>query len=833
MRNLLKSRVLAWALVGLVAAAGSKLMAKAKPAAPAPVAAAPAPAAPATRYLTKLDILPPQITLSTKQARQVVAVQATYSDGITEDVTSQAKPRLSNSAVARWEKNILLPVADGQCELIVEHAGRAVMAPVAVIKAAEERPVSFRLDVMPIFMRAGCNAGGCHGAARGIDGFRLSLFGFDPEGDHYRLTRELNGRRLNMASTQESLLLEKAAGKVAHTGGACFAENDMYWNSIVRWLDADAPNDPATIATCVGVDLYPKNSVLNGKGAAQQMVVKARYSDGSERDVTHLALFLSSNDASAKIAKDGLVTAGERGEAFVMARFATFTVGSPLIVLPKDYQFKWDTQTENNYIDKLVNAKLQKLRITPSGTCTDEAFLRRVFLDVVGTMPTVEDYQKFMANPSPKKREELVDELLTRKEFVELWVLKWAELLQIRSSNQMSYKATLLYYNWLQDRIARNVPVNEWVIELLGASGGTFKNPPTNYYQNETDILKVTENVAQVFMGMRVQCAQCHNHPFDRWTMDDYYGFAAFFSQIGRKAADDPREVVVFNSGGGDVRHPVGGRVMSPKFLGGVAPDLTGKDRRQAMSQWLASAENPYFGTNLANMVWAHFMGKGIVDEVDDVRVSNPASNQELLDELGRKFTEYKYDFKKMVRDICNSRAYQRATTTNPSNELDTRNFSHAAIRRIKAESFLDCITQVTTTQNKFPGLPTGARAVQIADGTVSNYFLTTFGRATRETVCACEVRLEPTLSQSLHLLNGETTGNRIKQGDLVGKMLAAKKSPEQILEEVYIRCMARKPTPEETSRIMVLVNAETDKKKALEDAFWAVLNSREFMFNH
>ena len=829
MNHVMMRRAVALAVAGAMALVSPRISAMDKPAAPATTA----PAAPVNRQLTRLEILPPQVTLSTRQSRQVVAVQATYSDGITEDVTAQAKPRLSNTGLARWEKNVLYPVADGECELIVEHGGRAVTAPVKVTKAGEERPISFRLDVMPVFMRSGCNTGGCHGAARGKDGFRLSLFGFDPEGDHHRLTRELNGRRLNMAIPAESLLLEKGSGKVAHTGGACFAENDLYWNTIIRWLDADAPNDPATIATCVGVDLYPKNGVLNGKGATQQMVVKARYSDGGERDVTHLAVFLSSNDSSAKIAKDGVVTAGERGEAFVMARFSTFTVGSPMIVLPKDYQFQWQTQPENNYIDKLVDAKLQKLRITPSPTCTDEVFLRRAYLDIVGGLPSVEEYQRFMANQSPKKREELVDELLGRKEFVELWVLKWAELLQIRSSNQLSYKATLQYYNWLQDRIARNVPVNEWVIELLGASGGTFKNPPTNYYQNETDILKVTENVALVFMGMRIQCAQCHNHPFDRWTMDDYYGFASFFSQIGRKGADDPREVVVFNSGGGDVRHPVGGRVMAPKFLGGAAPDTAGKDRRQVMAQWLASPDNAYFGTNLANIVWAHFLGRGIVDEVDDVRVSNPASNQELLDELGRKFTEYKYDFKKLVRDICTSRTYQRATATNPSNELDTRNFSHAAIRRIRAETFLDCITQVTTTQNKFPGLPSGARAVQIADGTVSNYFLTTFGRATRETVCACEVRLEPTLSQSLHLLNGETTGNRIKQGDLVGKMLAAKKTPEQILEEVYIRCMSRKPAADEIARLMALVNGEADKKKALEDAFWAVLNSREFMFNH
>jgi hypothetical protein len=793
----------------------------------APVAAAPA------RQVTGLSIFPPDIQVSTKRGKQVVVVQASYSDGITEDVSTKCNLRLENPALGRIDGQTILPVADGYSRVLANFGGVAAAAPLAMTQATAERPISFKLDVMPIFMRTGCNTGGCHGAARGKDGFRLSLFGFDPDGDHYRLTRELNGRRINMALPAESMLLEKVCGKVSHTGGQRMTENDEYWQTIVRWLEADAPIDPATVATCVAVDIFPKVSVLNGKGSTQRMTVKARYSDNTTRDVTHLALFLSSNDASAKIATDGLVTAGDRGEAFVMARFNTFTVGSPMVVLPKDYQFTFPASVEANYVDTLVNAKLKKLRIAPSGVCTDEAFLRRVYVDVIGVLPTAEEYTRYMASTSPTKREELVDELLGRKEFAELWVLKWAELLQIRSSNQVSYKSTLLYYNWLQDKIARNVPVNEWVQELLGANGGTFKNPATNYYQNETDILKVTENVAQVFMGMRVQCAQCHNHPFDRWTMDDYYGFAAFFSQIGRKGTDDPRETIVFNSGGGEVRHPLGNRVMAPKFLGGVAPDVAGKDRRLLMSNWLASPENPYFATNLSNIVWAHFFGSGIINEVDDVRVSNPPSNGELLNELGKRFTDYKYDFKKLVRDICVSKTYQRSTQTNASNEQDTRNFSHAAIRRIKAETFLDCISQVTETPNKFPGLPLGARAVQIADGTVSNYFLTTFGRATRDTVCACEVRLEPTLSQSLHLLNGDTTGQRIRQGNLIGKRITDKKQPLDIIDEVYVRCLARRPTEAEKQKLVSLIAAETDKKKALEDVFWAVLNSREFMFNH
>jgi hypothetical protein len=783
--------------------------------------------------LAALEVFPPDVKLFTSRGRQTFVVQAQYADGITRDVTAGAKATVANPALVKLEKNTLLPLADGATELKVEFGGKVVGVPVAVKDAKVERPISFKLDVMPVFMRAGCNQGSCHGAARGKDGFRLSLFGFDADGDHYRLTHEQSGRRVNLALPAESLLLEKATGKVPHTGGQRFKEGDEYHAAVVRWLEANAPLDPPTVATPVGVELYPRGAVLDGKGATQQMVVRARYSDGSERDVTSLALFLSNNDTSAKISPDGLVTAGDRGEAFVMARFSTFTVGTPVIVLPKGLQFNFPQVPENNYIDALVNAKLKKLRIAPSELCPDEVFLRRVYLDVIGVLPTPEEYRRFMTSTAPNKREQLVDELLGRKEFAELWVLKWAELLQIRSSQVVSYKAMLLYYNWLQDRIARNVPTNEWVQELLAASGGTFKNPATNYYQNETDILKVSENVAQVFMGMRIQCAQCHNHPFDRWTMNDYYGFAAFFSQIGRKGTDDPRETVVFNSGGGEVAHPVTRQVMAPKFLGGGTPDVAGKDRRAVLAAWLASPENPYFATNLANVVWAHFFGRGIIHEVDDVRVSNPASNAELLQELGKRFTAYRYDFKKLVRDICTSRTYQLSTQANPSNEGDTRNFARAAVRRIKAETFLDCISQVTETKNKFPGLPLGARAVQIADGGISTYFLTTFGRATRETVCSCEVKLEPTLSQSLHLLNGDTTTQKIAAGNLVGQRLAAKKTPPEIIEELYVRCLSRKPTADETAKLLAAVNAVPDKKQALDDVFWSLLNSREFMFNH
>ncbi|MBI1900612.1 MAG: DUF1549 domain-containing protein [Planctomycetia bacterium] len=787
----------------------------------------------AQAQIAKLEVFPPDVQLTTKADRQTYVVMATTPDGVTQDVTAQATVTPANAALVKIEKATVYPVADGETTLAVAFGGQTVSVPVVVKEAAADRAISFKLDVMPVFMRTGCNTGSCHGAARGKDGFMLSLFGYDPDGDHFRLTREQATRRINLAVPEECLLIEKCTGDVPHTGGKRFDKGGEHYQTLVRWLAAGAPADSGQVATVTAVELYPPRMVLQGQGTTQPMVVRAKYSDGTDRDVTHLAVFLTNNDNSADITPEGLITADNRGEAFVMARFNTFTVGSQVIVLPKDLQYTKPNEPAVNYIDELVNAKLHDLRILPSEICSDEVFIRRVTLDVTGVLPTEEEYNAFVADQDPAKRAKLVDKLLTRKEFSEIWAMKWAELLMIRTTNQVSYKSMFLYYNWLTERISKDVPLNKMVQELLAASGGTFTSPATNFYQIERDTLKTSENVVQVFMGIRVQCAQCHNHPFDRWTMNDYYSFAAFFSQIGRKQGEDPREIIVFNAGGGEVTHPVGGRVMPPKFLGGPQPDTAGKDRRELLAQWITSPENPYFATSVANRVWSHFLGKGIVEPIDDVRVSNPATNPALFNTLGQKLIAYNYDFKQLVRDICNSRAYQRSTSRNESNASDDVNFAHAAFRRIRAESLLDCISEVTETKDKFQGLPLGARAVQIANGSTSTYFLTTFGRSDRDTVCACEVSTDPTLSQALHLINGETTENKIRGGGAIAKMLQAGKKPEEVITSLYVRSLSRKPSPGEMEKLLAAIKDEPDPTKALEDVFWALLNSREFMFNH
>ncbi len=796
--------------------------------------------------LVDLRVYPPVIQLDSARDQQRVVIQGERSDGVTLDLSAEANVSIADAALAvvlpvtaaeHRPAPVVRPLADGKTTLTVECRGLTRELPVTVVNGTTNPPLSFRLDVMPVFARGGCNMGSCHGAARGKDGFRLSLFGFDPAGDYQRITRELPGRRIDLGDPVGSLLVQKAVGAVAHTGGKRFPLESDLARTLIRWIEDGAKDDPeegAKVPALTALNLYPPESLLEGPKATQQLVAVATFADGTDRDVTDLVWYSSSNAGSAAVAEDGRVTSGRRGEAFLMSRYDTITVGVPTVVIPDGLAFEFPESSGNTWIDDLVDAKLKSLRISPSAVCDDEVFLRRVTLDLTGLLPTADERSAFLADSSPEKRLKTIHRLLERKEFVDLWVMKWAEILQIRSQgNDVSPKGALLYHQWLDRRISANQPIDQMVRDLLVASGGTFDNPPTNYFQLERNTLKLTENIAQAFLGMRIQCAQCHNHPFDRWTMDDYYGFAAFFPQLRRKRAEDPRETIVFDSGGGGVKHPVSGKNVRPKFLGGEAPQVKTEDRRRALADWVVDPENPFFAKRIVNLVWAHFLGRGIVHEPDDFRVSNPPVNGPLLDELARRFVSSGWDFRGLVRDITSSKTYQRSCDPNPSNQLDTTNFSHAAVRRIRAEVLLDILAQVTETTNKFPGLPEGARAVQVADGRTTTYFLTTFGRATREDVCSCAVSMDPSLSQALHLLNGDVANARIQKGNLIGGWIDEGLTDSQIIDRLIIRCYGRKPIERERIELVADLQAKADRKQALEDIFWALLNSPEFIFNH
>ncbi len=521
------------------------------------------------------------------------------------------------------------------------------------------------------------------------------------------------------------------------------------------------------------------------------------------------------------------------GTAFVLARFDQYTSGTEVVVRSgKAYPgLRFST---NNFIDELTSARWKDLQVLPSDLASDEVFLRRVYLDIVGLLPTIQQREAFLLDPSPTKRNELIDNLVGSKDFLNLWIMQLAELLQVRRANGLSRKGLSLYDAWLRNQVHEGVRVNELIRQLIPASGSTFENPATSYYQTETTPQLLAENIAQAFLGTRIQCAQCHNHPFDRWTMDDYYGFAAFVSQVGYKQGKDAREVTVYDLGEGSLEHPVAGRVVRPKFLGGEFADakqLQG-DYRAALAEWLAD-NNDAFARNIANVLWAHLMGIGIVNPIDDVRVSNPPSNPELLDALGKKLVEYDYDVARLASDICKSKTYQLSTRKTDWNRWDERNFSHANIRRLRAEVLLDCINQVTGTSDDFEGLPLGGRAIEIPDGDSNNYFLETFGRSERDTPCSCEVSTAPTLSQALHLLNGENTSGKIKQGGRIPSLLTQTGEPVRAAAKLFSLCFSREPTADEMVSISKQLSQSSDPKSELEDLFWALLNSNEFIFNH
>jgi len=712
---------------------------------------------------------------------------------------------------------------------------------------------SFKNDVMPIFMRGGCNNGACHGAGTGKDGFKLSLFGYDPEGDYFRIVEEYVGRRINLAAPEKSLMLEKAAGKVTHTGGEIFKPDSQYYQTLLAWIAAGAPRDPADTPEPVRLEISPEKLTFNGAGKQQAEVI-AHYSDGSRRNVADLALYLNQNESIGAIDEQALISGRKPGATYVFARFNRFTVGAEVVVLPQQEAVFPAEVKPANYIDELVFDRLRELRIEPSGLCTDEEFLRRATLDITGQLPTPEEYQKFVGQGGEgidrKKRQLLVEDLLARDACGELWAAQWGEWLRIKTDTNpgsgTDTKAGWNYYRWLREQLVAGVAWDTLARDLLTGNGSNFRNPASNYYtmlpQGKIDPMKLGEDTAQIFLGLRTQCAQCHNHPFDRWTMDDYYGFTSFFTGLRRKHGSEAREYFTFvDIDAAPVKHPVDDRPMPPAFLGGGLADVDERDPREALADWMLDPGNELFRRNLANRIWAQFFGRGIVDPVDDVRISNPASNEPLLSELARRFAEeHHFDARRLMHDICLSTTYQLSAETNPSNVHDVAQFSHAALRRLRSDVLFDCINQALAYDAPMRR-STAERAVVMPEGgrndNFNAYFFSTFGQAKRESVCACETVLEPNISQTLHLAVGETIERGLRDaGNIIDQLMDASRSAEEVVRGLYVRMLSRQPSRDELDAILAAEPKSADPRvvrKYLCNVAHALLNSNEFIFNH
>lgn len=718
----------------------------------------------------------------------------------------------------------------------------SLLLPLASLLGAE--PPSFRNDVMPVLFRGGCNTGTCHGSSRGRDGFHLSLFGYDPKGDLFRITQEMVGRRVNPAVPEASLLLLKATGKVPHTGGEIFTTKSEYYQTLLSWIEAGAPDDADDGAVPVEISLTPDRIVFDGMQGDVETTVTARYSDGSTRDVTSLSRFLTNNPGTATIDESGRVSSGGRGDTHVFAQFDRFTTGCEIVVLPRDSQFQWPNPPTNNYIDELVYERLKKLHLKPSELCDDETFLRRVYLDLTGLPPTVEQYREFIANPN---RNVLIQQLLDSDGFARLWTGLWGESVRITGGGFIPLatdaKAARTYHRWIERQFRENRPFDEFVTDQIMARGSILTEGPAPFYtmMAQSTSFRPKEFAAdfsQLMTGIRINCAECHNHPFDRWTMDDYYGFVSIFNGLQRKQGVQYRDFLVYNDPKtAPMRHLVDSRPMPATMLGAETAVLEDADKLRTLADWLTSPENPHFARNFANRVWGHFFARALVEPVDDIRVSNPPTNGPLLDGLEKRFTESGYDFKALCRDICESRVYQLSVRPNETNADDTRQFSRANHRRLRADVLMDTILAATEGQHQFRDKTLGLMAIELhpdSIGSSGDDFLNTFGRSNRNSICVCETSSEVTLSQPLSLMVGEMLNKAINEGPVIQQLLGAEKKAEEIVEELFIRALSRKPKTDELGALLELhAGDEAPDAQFYRDVFASLLSTSEFLFNH
>lgn len=707
---------------------------------------------------------------------------------------------------------------------------------------AEDAPVDFERDVMPVLTRFGCNAGACHGKARGQNGFQLSLLGFDPDFDYEALTMEARGRRIFRPDPEQSLLLQKPSGQVPHGGGKRLEVGGYGYDVLHRWITAGTPRRVPGTPELTSVRVEPTERVMS-PDETQQLAVTAVYSDGSTRDVTHLAAFQSNESVVAGVNDDGLIRAGSVvGEAAVMARYmghiAVCTVTLPLPDPAPAEVFA--SLPRNNFIDEHVWAKLQRLGITPSEPCSDATFLRRSTVDIIGRVPTADEARAFFADSSSNRREALVDRLLEQPEFAEHWANKWVDLLR-PNPYRVGIKATLNYDAWIREGFRQNKPWDQFVGELLTAEGSTFRNGAVTMFRDRRTPDELTTITSQLFLGIRLKCAKCHQHPFEVWSQEDFYSFAAYFAKVGRKGTGlsppiSGSEEIVFTSERGSVEHPLTGKTLDPRPLFGEAPEIAeGSDPRQALAAWMTSGENPFFAQVMANRVWADLMGRGIVEPVDDLRATNPPTNGPLLEALGQDFREQGYNLKELIRRICTSYVYGLSSLPNERNIVDTQNYSRYYRQRLRAEVLLDSLVQITGVHENFDAMPPQSRAKEIWSHRVESLFLDAFGRPDPNQDPPCERTTETTVVQALHLMNSENLFRKITSDEGTAAGLAeSDKSPEAIVDELYLMVYARFPQEEERRIALgVFGDEQRTRRHATEDLLWALVNTPEFIFKN
>jgi len=806
----------------------------------------------------RFQVTPPVVQLDGPESAVQVLVTQDFSDGRAVDWTSDARFETSDPSIAIVdERGLVEPRGDGVTTLLVHVGQRQLQVAIEVAGVARPAPISFRHEVIPVLTKSGCNSGGCHGKAEGQNGFRLSIFGFDADADYQALVQQSRGRRVNVAAPERSLLVQKAAALAPHGGGAAVARGSFAHRRLVRWIAEGARRDAALEPATTRIVVEPAERELALGAGRQQLRVIAMLADGRRRDVTAEAAYETNAPLIAEVAERGRVQGSNvPGEAAILVRYMGHVAVCRIRVPRPNVAF--ERPPEHNFIDRLVWDKLDEMGIQPASLADDATFLRRASLDVIGTLPTATEVRAFLDDPSADKRARWVDRLLERDEYATYWSLRWSDLLRV-DANALGAPSSVAIVRWLRRQFEQNRPYDAMVRDLLTARGNLQAEGPAPLYATLDDPKQLASATSQLFLGVRIECAECHHHPFEKWSQRDFYALAGFFTGLKKKPLPGGAQALVLQTGH-DLAHPRTGEVVPAAGLGAspvelpetAAPDAAptspiavaaNLDRRQALADWMTDDSNPFFARAIANRLWAHYFGRGLVEPVDDLRATNPATNAPLLDALADHLREVDYDLKAFTRTLLASRVYQLRSqpgdgggeSGEAAQEDPNQYFAHAAHRPLPAEVLLDAICQATDVPEKFNGWPIGARAIEVWDNRMPSYFFRIFGRPGRTTVCACERGDAPSITQALHLMNSpEIVGKVQHRHGRARRLAAASGTPAEIVNELYLVVLSRRPTEDEQSLLCALFDdPRIDRRTAVEDVLWTLLNTKEFLFNH